>query len=180
MNGAQIIATPIWLWIYRRIGPQRTFLLSALIFGAVSLTWLLVDSNEALSLIYLRAIGKGLGAGGVLLVGQALLPDVIEYDRLTSSKRREGVLSGIYTTIEKLAFALSSVMLGFWLQFNDYVPQLNPFADVQPQSAVTALNFCQSVFPAVFIGIATITVMFYSIDENRLVELRKKQMELPT
>ena len=130
-------------------------------------------------MIYLRAIGKGLGAGGVLLVGQALLPDVIEYDRLTSSKRREGVLSGLYTTIEKLAFALASAMLGFWLQLNDYVPQLNPYSDAQPQSALTALNFCQSIFPAVFIGIAAIIVLFYSIDEDRLVELRKRQAELP-
>ncbi len=177
MTAAQIVATPVWLWIYRRIGPKNTFLLSALIFAGVSMTWLWADSSEALWLIYLRAVAKGLGAGGVLLVGQALLPDVIEFDRLTSSQRREGVLSGIYTTIEKLAFAFASALLGFWLQFRGYVPQLNPRSDIQPDTAIAALNFCQSVFPAFFIIVAAIIIRWYSIDEERLIELRNKNQQ---
>jgi GPH family glycoside/pentoside/hexuronide:cation symporter len=175
MTGGQLIATPLWLWVYRRIGAKRTFLISAAFFAIISMTWLLADSSEALWITYGRSLLKGLGAGGVLLVGQTLLPDVIEYDRLTTALRREGVLSGIYTTVEKVAFALATALLGVWLQVMHYVPQLDPVSDSQPASAITALHYCQSFFPSALIGIAAIFVLFYSLDEKRLIELRGEQ-----
>lgn len=179
MSAGQLVATPAWLWIYRRIGPKVTFCLSALIFAVVSMSWLFADSSEPLWLIYARSIIKGLGAGGVLLVGQTLLPDVIEYDRLTTSQRREGVLGGIYTTVEKVAFALATALLGFWLQIMNYVPRLDPLKDQQPVSAITALYYCQSFFPAGLIGIACLFVAFYRLDDKRLAELRGQQMPAP-
>lgn len=169
----QIIGTPIWLRIYRKIGARKTFLVSAACFAIASLTWLFANSTEPSIITYTRVFIKGVGTGGILLVGQALLPDVIEYDRLSNGQRREGVLSGLYTTVEKLAFALGTAFVGIWLQMMGYVSQRNPFSEEQSASALLAVQLCQSVFPAILITIAAIFILFFKLDEGKLEQLRK-------
>ena len=169
----QIIGTPVWLWIYRRQGAKRTFILSAFVFATASLTWLAADSSEAMTVTLARVFIKGLGTGGILLVGQSLLPDVIEYDRLRTGLRREGMLSGLYTTIEKIAFALGTAFVGIWLGTMGYIQQRNPLNDTQTGDAMIAIQFCQSIFPAALVGIAAFLILFYSLNEKKLDEARK-------
>ena len=41
--------------------------------------------------------------GAVLLLGQSLLPDTMEWDYRRTGMRREGMLSAVYTMVEKLS-----------------------------------------------------------------------------
>lgn len=170
----QIIGAPLWLRIQRKVGSRMTFFLSASIYAAVSLTWLLADAQEAFNVTLLRVFVKGLAAGGILLIGQALLPDTIEYDRLRTGLRREGILSGMYTTIEKFSFAIGAALTGLYLGSAGYVAKLNPATDTQPESAITAIYYCQSVLPAVLVMIAACFMITYRLDGETLAELRDK------
>ena len=159
----QIAGTPLWLAFMRRFGKRSAFMFAAVMFAAVSLTWLASDAAEPLWVIALRVFTKGLATAGILLVGQVLLPDTIEYDRLRTGLRREGVLSGMYTTIEKLAFAGGAAITAFYLDWANYLPGLTPTSGAQPQTAIDAIRYCQSVVPAVFIMLAAACLLAYRL-----------------
>lgn len=173
----QILGTPFWLAVTRRIGKPNTFFISAALFAAVSMTWLLADANEALWVTCIRVFAKGLATGGILLVGQALLPDTIEYDRLKTGMRREGVLSGMYTTIEKVSFAVGTMLTGIFLDLMNYKPMLRASQDAQAESAITAIYYCQSVIPAVSVAIAALFLINYKLSETELDTLRSSSDE---
>jgi len=159
----QIAGTPLWLAFMRRFGKRSAFMFAAVMFAAVSLTWLASDAAEPLWVIALRVFTKGLATAGILLVGQVLLPDTIEYDRLRTGLRREGVLSGMYTTIEKLAFAGGAAITAFYLDWANYLPGLTPTSGAQPQTAIGAIRYCQSVVPAVLIMLAAACLLAYRL-----------------
>jgi len=170
----QILGTPIWLRIVGRLGKRRSFVISAIIFAAISLTWLLANSAEPLWLTCVRALAKGLGTGGFLLVSQAMLPDAVEFDRLRTGMAREGVLSGLYTTIEKISFALGTALTGLYLGAMDYVSR----ADSQPDSAIQAIYACQSTIPAVCTLLAACLLLFYTLDDKVLERLRSTEIDM--
>lgn len=162
-TAGQLVGTPLWLGIMRRTGKRAAFVVAAGIFAAVSLSWLAADAAEPMWVIALRVFVKGLATAGILLVGQVLLPDTIEYDRQRTGLRREGVLSGMYTTIEKIAFAAGTAITGMYLGGTGYVPGLQPASGAQPEAALDAILYCQSVIPAVFIMLAAACLYFYRL-----------------
>jgi glycoside/pentoside/hexuronide:cation symporter, GPH family len=157
----QIIGTPLSLAFMRRFGKRFTFMVAAFVFAVVSLTWLASDPSEPMWIIAVRVFVKGLATAGILLVGQVLLPDTIEYDRRRTGLRREGVLSGMYTTIEKIAFAGGAAVTALYLEWANYVPGLTQASGVQPQTAMDAIRYCQSVVPAVFIVLAAACLLSF-------------------
>ena len=172
----QIIGAPLWLRVQRRAGSRLTFFASAAIYAGISMTWLLADAQEDFTITLLRVFVKGLAAGGILLVGQALLPDTIEYDRLRTGLRREGVLSGMYTTIEKFSFAIGAALTGLYLGASGYVAKVNPATGTQPEEAITAIYYCQSVLPASLVLIAACFMIAYRLDGSTLAAMREEEM----
>lgn len=164
----QILGTPIWLRISRKIGKRPTFYASALVFAAISMTWMLADASEPLWLTGLRVFAKGLGTGGILLVSQAMLPDTIEYDRLRTGLAREGALSGLYTTIEKVAFAFGTALTGLFLDAMGYIPR----AKEQSASAVDAIYACQAALPSALMLAAAGVLLFYKLTDDELERMR--------
>lgn len=160
----QILGTPLWLRVVTRLGKRRTFVLSAFIFAVISMTWMLAHAGEPIWLTSVRVFAKGLGTGGILLVSQAMLPDTIEYDRLRTGLAREGVLSGLYTTIEKVSFAIGTAVTGLFLGSMGYVAK----ASGQSETAITAIYACQATLPATLMLIAAVSLAFYRLDEKQL------------
>jgi GPH family glycoside/pentoside/hexuronide:cation symporter len=162
-TAGQVIGTPLFLAFMRRTGKRAAFVVAAIIFAVTSLSWLAADAAEPMWIIALRVFIKGIATAGILLVGQVLLPDTIEYDRQRTGLRREGVLSGMYTTIEKVAFAGGAAITGLYLDWMGYVPGLQPASGAQPATAIQAIQYCQSVIPAVFIMLAAACLAAYRL-----------------
>jgi GPH family glycoside/pentoside/hexuronide:cation symporter len=110
-----------------------------------------------------------MGAGGALLMGQALLPDTIEYDYLRTGLRREGVFSAIYSFMEKASFAFGPLIVGTVLAFSGYVATKagQPNA-VQPSSALHGIYVAISILPAITSSICLVLLRFYNLTEDRL------------
>ena len=84
---------------------------SAALAAVVNLTWLLSGPQEPMALYLLRAGFLALCGGGMLLMGQSLLPDVMEHDFQRTGLRREGLYAGLYSFIEKFAFATAPLIM---------------------------------------------------------------------
>jgi GPH family glycoside/pentoside/hexuronide:cation symporter len=121
LNVATIASMPIWVALSKNKGKKFTYSLSVVAYAISLLSWLLAGSDESLAVFALRAAVMGLASGGILLMGTAMLPDTIELDYRRSGLRREGIFSGVYSLVEKTAFALAPLIVGLVLSAMGYV-----------------------------------------------------------
>lgn len=167
-----MLSQPLWLALSRRLGKKRAYQLALALPVCVGASWFLAGNGEPLPLLLLRALLSGIGSGGALLMGQSLLPDTMEYDYRRTGLRREGVFSGLYTTMEKAASAIGIAAVGTFLSAMGYV-QSRGAAVEQPPSAITAILLCVALLPAAVSLASACALMFYDLDEEKLRTTRR-------
>ena len=116
----------------------------------------------------LQAFVAGVGGGGVFLLSQALLPDVIEHDFHKTGMRREGVLAGVYAFVEKASSALGLLALGALLTGMGYIQGIRSDVGVQPQSALLAIRLATSLIPAGVALMAVLIIAQYNLRKDNL------------
>jgi len=170
VQSVAMLASPsLWLWVSRRYGKKATFLTALALGVPTYLSWLLAHHGEPATFIYMRALLTGAGMSGIILIGQSMLPDVMEYDFRRTGLRREGVFAALYTLVEKLAAAIGVAIVGAMLAAYGYV-QSRGIAIDQPDGALWAIRMIMSVMQA-GINLACIIVLIgYRLDERDLAE----------
>ncbi len=161
---AQVLTIPFWRKLSMRIEKQKTFSLAVAVFALASLTWLIASPAEPMWVFCLRAAIKGFAAAGLILMAQSMLPDVIEYDYRSTGMRREGVFSGWYSFVEKVAsaFAPSLLLFGYaWFGFQSKAP-------VQTQEAIDGIRYCAAFLPCLYFGLSLIPLSFYKLTQREL------------
>ncbi len=160
----QTLSIPFWTWITKQIEKRATYMLATVMFCLMSLTWLFASPEESIYLFCLRAAFKGFAAGGLLLMGQSMLPDTIEYDYRRTGLRREGVFSGLYSIVEKVASSFAPTLLGLgyaWFGFQSKAP-------AQTAEAIDGIRYCAAFLPCFYFAISLIPLWFYRLDERTL------------
>ncbi len=156
-----------WVYFTRKAGKNVAYYLAAFFYVVALASWLLASEGEPFELIALRAVFTGTGAGGVLLIGQSLLPDTMQYDFQRTGLRREGVFAGVYTTVEKLSFAVGPALMGILLGWAGYVAGAD-MAQVQNETSRLVIYAGVSILPAVSIGMAGLLMTRFRLDEAEL------------
>ena len=163
-----IASQPAWLWLLRRTGDKKLVYMTALAVGIPAfVSWLLAAPGDPAIYMYLRAMIIGVSGGGAILMGQSMLPDTMEYDYRRTGLRREGIFSGIYTTVEKLAGAIGVAFVGAVLSASGYVASRGGEI-VQPDSAIQAIYLVMGILPAAISALGIIALLFYNLTEARL------------
>jgi len=168
MVGTLAAITP-WVLISKRLSKAKTLAVSAALAALVNLTWLLSGPEEPVMLYMLRALVLAMSNGGMLLMGQSLLPDVMEYDYRRTGLRREGLYAGLYSFVEQLAFATAPLTLGILLSSMGFVPGL-PRTALQPESALLAITLAMAVIPAITNSLKVVLALQFKIPEPELVD----------
>jgi len=166
-----LISQFLWVRITRDFGKNAAYYLAVLFYVGALLSWLLADSGEPVALILCRAMFTGIGAGGVLLIGQSLLPDTMQYDYQRTGIRREGIFAGVYTTVEKLSFALGPSLMGLLLGTAGYVAGGGERV-AQSQASEWVIYAGASILPAVGITAAGLVMTRYKLNEAMLTMTR--------
>ena len=108
--------------------------------------------------VYLIAIVAGIGFSANWVFPWAMVPDVVEHDRLRTGEHRGGIYYGVWGLAVKISEALGIVATGWMLQLYGYV------ADVE-QSAHTlfGIRLFFGPVPAVLFAIALPLLIWYPI-----------------
>lgn len=163
-----MLASPAaWLWLSRRVGKKTTFLVALAVAVPAWLSWWWAAAGDPAVLIFARGAVLGASGGGVILMGQSMLPDTMEFDRRRTGLRREGIFAAFYTTVEKLSGAVGVAVVGAILAGAGYL-QSRGAAVVQPESALLAIRVSMAVLSAAITAAAMLALMFYHLDEARL------------
>lgn len=171
-----LASIPLWRLLIARFGKREVYMISIVGYGIGLLTWWWWTPAEAEFFFYSRATVLGILSNGTLLCALSLLPDTMEYDRLASGRNREGVMSGVFTTVEKISGALGPFVIGILLQTMGLIAARGEIVE-QPPSALTAIHLGVSIVPAILCFAALPLLWRYNLGPAQLDTMRTEARE---
>jgi GPH family glycoside/pentoside/hexuronide:cation symporter len=154
----QVVFTPFWMWLARRIGKQRAWT-AALLASAVPFTWFYFLAEPGITFWVLTFL-CGFLAGCGSVTQPSIQADVIDYDELTTGDRKEGAYLAVYNLVRKCAASLCALVTGLVLQYADFQPN-----QVQSQDTVDAIRAIFGLLPAGCYLIGGLLFLRFSFNE---------------
>lgn len=142
-----LLSQPGWVWLAGRFGKRRA--LTVAFAGLASFHLTLAFNADSTALLVAQACALGVFGGGVYMLTQSLLPDVIEHDAKLTGRQRGGLFAGAVSFLETASSALAIFVMGLMLSVFGYVEGMTPGTE-QPASARLAIILCGAVIPACF------------------------------
>jgi GPH family glycoside/pentoside/hexuronide:cation symporter len=167
-NLVAVAVIPVWVWLGRKIGKRPAYLLATGLLAITYISWFFTDAGITMPAIWVRGAINGIAAAGTTLMSVAMLPDVMEFDRLRTGLRREGIFSSIYTIVEKLGYALGAGIIGVVLSAAGFISTTQGALVAQPTSATFALYAGASLIPAALVTLSWLLMLSYPLDEKML------------
>lgn len=175
MYAAIGLSIPVWTWLARHLEKNSVFLISTTGKILVISTFVFLDPSEPVWVFIMRTATFGFFTGGMILMGQSMLPDTIEYDYRTTNLRREGVFASLYSFVEKTSAVMVPVSIGTVLTLGGYVEGLE--GGTQPASAVTAIYIGAIVLPIAGYAASIPLLIKYSLNRETMSKLRSGSSE---
>ena len=126
---AQVVTLPFYVWLSKRIGKSKSYILGLAIWVVAMLFSFLLSPNNASFWVYVFASIVGLGTGGIVVMIYAIFPDIPDVDELASGARREGIYSALVTFIRKFSSALAIFAVSNVIGWAGYVPPVQETID---------------------------------------------------
>ena len=150
---AALPSVSLWARLAGALGPKRAWLwaIGLLALGALLLLW-------PRGLLEALPVGVliGTGFGGVLVLGDVLLAEVIDRDAAATGRRREGVYYSVYGFVNRLSGPLQALAFALLTPLFGYVSGENPGPNPE-----AAFRFLVAVVPGTAILLAyALTALF--------------------
>jgi len=169
--GFSLVFTLVWNKLNQRYGLKKVFMV-ALLLCIVSGTIAYFIAQSFYPALFVLII-FGIGYGGVSLNQVAINADVIDYDELQTSKRRETTYSGMNALITKPAISIANALFLFIIELFGYPHNIDEIPNyVATTSVKTGIMIGFTLIPALVFLIAFLFMLFYPLDGN---EWKKKK-----
>lgn len=165
-----VVAFPMlffWARVAVRWGP-RAAMLGAMGALAVALLPFLVVRTFGTALLATAAVGLGLG--GLILLTDVLLADIIDEDELKTGVRREGMYFGMNGFLGRLSGVLQTQTINGVLVLSGYNALLP--VEAQPAAVLDGLRALVSVIPMVALGLGALALLFYPLHGRHLARVK--------
>lgn len=163
--GPAVLFAPVWRIVAGRIGKEKAFSLSSLMFGAAALALLgmLVSPGPW---IYAAVGLAGAGYAGMQALPMAMLPDVISYDAKSRGEASAGVFGGVWTAGETTGMALGATVLTVILAASGYVESVAGQSITQAPAAINGIILSFSLVPALLIAASLLVFRRYPLRQS--------------
>jgi GPH family glycoside/pentoside/hexuronide:cation symporter len=171
-QASAILFIPLVVWLSRRLDKRRSFILG-------TATWIVVLLGiyslgpDQVTLAYVLAALGGFGIATAYVVPWSMVPDIIEYDQVSTGQRREGSYYAFASFFQKLATGLAIWAMGQTLALTGYLtPTSGAPLPQQPAEAVRAIRAFMGPVPAILLAMSIVFAWFYPISRERHRALR--------
>jgi glycoside/pentoside/hexuronide:cation symporter, GPH family len=144
---ATILSVPALLWLSRRYEKRTLLALSLVGYAALSLSWLLSGPDEPDLVFIARGAAIGVCYAGVVMLTLSMLPDATADEERRTGSQVGGAMAGLFSGIEKTAWALAPVATGVVLSVTGFAGGSG--SAQQSASAVEGIAIAGAVVPAV-------------------------------
>lgn len=161
---AWALSMPFWTRLANTKGKRLGYMLATIAYTLLTLTWLLASNQEPIPLVLARAAAFGFLSGGMLLMGNGMLQDIIQDDQRRSGELRAGLFAASYSLTEKITAGIGAQLLGLILSFSGFDRSLS----VQPDTAISGIFFAVGFVPAICMGLSLLAIQKYTLSEDSL------------
>merc|ERR1712137_170615 len=164
-----------WAFMSRQIGKKLTFFVGSVLWIGGTLPIMFVNEND-ITVFYCLCVVRAIGSGVGFLIPLAILPDVIELDRLKNGKAREGILYSLMILIQKTGVGLALTGSNYVLGFAGYEPTSSENTvqaedRYQPQEVLNTFRLLMTITPVVCVALALVAISFINVTKETLDEL---------
>lgn len=171
-EGAAIAFIPLWVWVARRLDKRRAFILGTLSWIAVLLALFALQPDQV-TLAYVLAALAGSGIATAYVLPWSMVPDIIEYDEVSTGQRREGSYYAFASFFQKLATGAALWAMGQALALTGYLtPSPGVPPPVQPPQVVSAIRIFMGPVPVVLLILSILFAWRYPITREQHRALR--------
>ena len=151
--------------ISAKYGKKKTYMISILIAGILSILFYFVPNNIVIILILQFLIS--VFAGYVLPLLWSMFADIVDHQELLTGRRATGLIFSSSSMSQKLGWAVGAALSGWILAYFNYNP------DVAQQAAETIFGekLMISLIPAACCVLAFIGMLFYPLSDKKVVEI---------
>jgi GPH family glycoside/pentoside/hexuronide:cation symporter len=119
--------------------------------------------------VYPIAVVAGIGFSANWVFPWAMVPDVVEYDRLETGEHRGGMYYGVWGLAVKVSEALGIAASGWVLELFGYVPNV-----AQSARTLLGIRLFFGPVPLLFFALALPLLIWYPITRARHAEMRRE------
>ena len=167
-----VIVLPFWVWLARKLGKQRAYIIGMSFWAAVQLLIYTIQPGQ-ITYVLILAVMAGISVSTAHVLPDAIFPDVIEWDELRTGRRREGIYYGVKNFIRKLTGALAIFIalqtLG-WFGYQS--PPVGATQFAQSASTLQAIRFLIGPLGALLLFGAVAMAWFYPLTRERHARVR--------
>lgn len=168
LMGTGLLCTPLVVWLSKRMGKQKAYVVSMAWWVVVMLILAILPTHMG-PFIYILAASAGLGVAAAHVIPASINPDVIESDELITGFRREATFYGILVFLQKVGTAIMLAFAQFIFSQTGYVPDM-----VQNQSTILAIRILAGVAPALLLVISLWLAWKFPINKTTHEQIRGK------
>jgi len=169
--GLLLVVVTIMIFPWKRIsekwnkGPAYAL---GMAIGAVAIGMCFFLPHQPTWLIYIIAVLAGVGFAANWIFPWAMIPDVVDIDRLETGEYRSGMYFGVWGLATKISEAIALAGTGWILAMFNYMPNVE-----QTTSTLFGIRLFFGPIPALFILISLPLLIWYPI--TRAVHLKVRQ-----
>jgi glycoside/pentoside/hexuronide:cation symporter, GPH family len=173
-----MLCIPISVIVSKRIGKKRTYQFSLSVLAVTCLSIFFLGHILGINFFLAMMVVGGIGIGFGYVAPYAMVPDTVEYDALTTGRRKEGAFYGMWTFTSKVGTSLAIALTGLVLGLAKYVaPDAANLSPLQPDSTLFAIRMLVGPIPAVIFFGAVVLIQFYKLDEKAYGEIVAREAE---
>jgi len=154
----QVVFTPFWMWLARRVGKQRAWTAALLLSTGPFIGFYFLAEAGITFWILTFLCGFLAGCGSV--VQPAIQADVVDYDELTTGDRKEGAYLAVWNLVRKCSASLCALITGLVLQYAGFEPN-----QIQSDDTIGAIRAIFGLLPAACYLVGGLLFMRFSFNE---------------
>jgi GPH family glycoside/pentoside/hexuronide:cation symporter len=184
MQTTALVSLFIWEPLSKQLGKKKVFALGSIIWIVAEIGLFYLQPGEYFTM-YSLAMVAGVGMSTTYFIPASMLPEVIDWDELTTGQRREGLFYSILMFIYQITFAVGLFLVGQWLDWSGFQAAIpGPIKLIQPHSALVAIRQAIVILPTTALIISLILTYFYPINSRvhqyTIVKLKKRRLATST
>jgi GPH family glycoside/pentoside/hexuronide:cation symporter len=162
---AMISLYPWRNWVANKLDSRRTLMLAnaVMIIGIIPLGF-----SPSLSFTLVTAVIVGIGLGGLVLIGDVIITEVIDDDEVKTGHQRAGMYFGMSGFVITLSGLLVSTVFGVMMPTFGY----DTLLDVQPASVDLGFRLFLTIPTTIGFLFAIYLLWLYPLHGKRLAEIR--------
>ncbi len=164
---AMISLYPWRNWVANKLDSRRTLMLAnvVMILGIVPMGF-----SPNINFTYAAAIVLGIGLGGLVLIGDVIMTEVVDEDEVKTGHQRAGMYFGMSGFVITLSGLLVSSVFGLMMPAFGY----DTLLDVQPATVDLGFRLFLTIPTSIGFLFAIFLLWLYPLHGERLSEIRQK------